>query len=389
MLLFQSLLDLTGPVAILVASMKPDAGIDLEPVGARWANHKNCNWEKRNMKLSFGKALVAAGLMALSLGATAPAANACGTVRIGDLDWGSAKLHTAIARIILEKGYGCKIKITTGSTNPIMAALYAKKLDVVMEVWKDNIKDQFNKAEQRNAVRSVGINTPQSGQGFYVDGPTARKYHLKTVQDMLKPDIAKLFKDPLEPSKGRMTSCISGWSCYTVNLIKHHAYGLDKLYTNYDPGSSGALDAAIKGAFKKKKPIFTYYWEPTALMGQVDLVKLEEPAYNEADWKVIAEMVEDIKKNGVEKLRKIKAVAYNGMPLEVAINTDLDKSEPEIVKFLSKYTLPLAKVNELLAHYKTVADGEADVTAKHFLKTDKSWESWVPADVAAKVKAAL
>ncbi len=29
-------------------------------------------------------------------------------------------------------------------------------------------------------------------------------------------------------------------------------------YTNFDPGSGGALDAAIAGAFAKKKPIFTY-----------------------------------------------------------------------------------------------------------------------------------
>jgi glycine betaine/proline transport system substrate-binding protein len=341
------------------------------------------------MKFSMKSTFAAASFMAFAMTASAPAANACGTVRIGDLDWGSAKLHTAITKIILESGYGCKTKVTTGSTNPIMAALYAQKLDVVMEVWTDNIKEQVDKAVKKGAIRIAGINTPQSGQGFYVDAATAKKYNLKTVQDMLKPGIAELFKDPSKPSKGRMTSCISGWSCYTVNLIKHHSYGLDKMYTNYDPGSSGALDAAIKGAFKKKKPIFTYYWEPTALMGQVDLVKLEEPAYNAKDWAVIATLVDDIKENGVEKLKKVKAVAYNGMPLEVGINSDMDKKEPAVVKFLSQYTIPLAKVNELLAHYKTVADGEADITAKHFLSTDKTWEKWVPADVAAKVKAAI
>ncbi len=335
------------------------------------------------------KSLAAAGLIAAAMTMTASSANACGTIRVGDLDWGSAKLHTAITKIILEDGYGCKTDITTGSTNPIMAALYAQKIDVVMEVWSDNIDAQIQKYIKAGKIRMVGINTPQSGQGFYVDAPTAKKYNLKSVQDMMKPEIAMLFKDPLEPEKGRMTSCISGWTCYTVNQVKMFSYGLDKFYTNYDPGSSGALDAAIKGAFKKKKPIFTYYWEPTALMGQVDLVKLEEPAYNRKDWAVISAQVDEVKKDGPEKLKKIKIVAYNGMPLEVGISTKLDKAEPEVVKFLSKYTIPLSKVNELLAHYKTVADGEADVTARHFLKTDKTWESWVPAEVAAKVKASL
>jgi len=91
---------------------------------------------------------------------------------------------------------------------------------------------------------------------------------------MNNPEVAALFSDPENPSMGRMTSCIGGWTCYTINLVKQKAYGLDKYYTNFDPGSGGALDAAIAGAFAKKQPIFTYYWAPTGLMGKVDLVRL-------------------------------------------------------------------------------------------------------------------
>jgi glycine betaine/proline transport system substrate-binding protein len=43
---------------------------------------------------------------------------------------------------------------------------------------------------------------------------------------MKDPKIAALFRDPEDPSKGRMTSCISGWTCYTVNLVKQKEYGL-------------------------------------------------------------------------------------------------------------------------------------------------------------------
>ena len=44
-------------------------------------------------------------------------------VHLGDFDWDSANIHTAIAGYILEKGYGCKVESTKGSTTPIMAAL--------------------------------------------------------------------------------------------------------------------------------------------------------------------------------------------------------------------------------------------------------------------------
>lgn len=313
----------------------------------------------------------------------------CGKIELGDMDWDSVNLHSAIGTFILENGYGCEVNTTKGSTIPIMASLYEQDLDVVMEVWYENIIDQFDPAEAAGKVRRVGINTPDSAQGFYIDKATADAHGIKSVEDMKNPEIAALFKDPENPSKGRMTSCISGWSCFTVNLVKHKSYGLDEFYTHFDPGNSGALDAAIIGAFDKGTPIFTYYWEPTPLMGSVDLVKLEEPAFDADIWADMMKVVDKVKTDGVEALTMVGATAYNDQALPIAINTRLDKDEPEVVEFLKNYTISSAAVSALLSHYKAEADGEADITAMHYLKTTSDWEDWVPADVAAKVKAAL
>jgi len=335
------------------------------------------------------RSLAVAGMIAAGTILSTSGAQACGKIELGDFDWNSAKLHSAIATIILEKGYGCNVNTTTGSTLPIMTGLYNGQLDVVMEVWYDNIKDQFDPAEKAGKVARVGVNTPDSGQGFYVDKLTSDKHGIKTVADLKKPGIAEIFKDPEAPEKGRLVSCISGWSCYTINLVKLKSYGLDEMYTNFDPGSGGALDAAIKGAFDKKKPILTYYWEPTGLMGKVDLVKLDEPAFNGATWDAMMKVVEAVKADGTEKLEKVEATAYNSMELPIGINTRLKKEEPGVVEFLSKYTISSAGVSALLAHYLDEADGEADITAKHFLSTNSDWKAWVPADVAKKVEASL
>ncbi len=339
------------------------------------------------MKLSFK--IVTPIALALGLFVSTSNANACGKIELGDFDWDSAKLHSAIAGFILEHGYDCEVNVTTGSTLPIMAALYKGDIDVVMEVWYDNIVDQFKPHEDAGTVSRVGINTPDSVQGFYVDEPTATKYNLKSVEDMLKPEVAALFADPEDPSKGRMTSCISGWSCYTINLVKQHVYGLSEYYTNFDPGTGGALDAAIKGAFQKGNPIFTYYWEPTALMGSVDLVRLEEPAYDKEKWDEMMVVVNDIKENGNEQLRDTVATAYSNMQLPVGINSRLKKDEPEIVSFLENYTIESADVSKLLAHYLNEAEGEAEITAAHFLKTNDGWKKWVSSDAAQKVKNAV
>ncbi len=316
---------------------------------------------------------------------------ACGKVHLGDFDWDSANVHTAIASFILEKGYGCKVEVSKGSTTPIMAALFDQQIDIVTEVWRDNLVQLIEDNLAKGNIIELGINTPESGQGFYVDKPTSDKYGLKHVNDMKKPEIAALFSDPESPGKGRMTSCISGWTCYTINLVKHNVYGLNEFYTNFDPGSGGALDAAIAGGFKKGKPVFSYYWEPTGLMGKVDLVKLKEPAYDQKCWDEMTTVVEDIKKNGPEVYKPTCACAYVDMALTKAASTKF-ASKPAnkpVLDFIKAYTIPTALVNSSLAFYMDESGGDMEETAKNFLSNSNIWESWVPANVARKVKAAL
>ena len=340
------------------------------------------------MKLIKKSFLVLSLLSAFSLSSFS--ANAC-SVKVGDFDWDSANIHTAIAGYIIEKGYGCEVQSTKGSTTPIMAALFDQQIDIITEVWRDNLVQLIEDNLAKGTIIELGVNTPSSTQGFYLDKPTADKYGLKSVEDMKKPEIAKLFADPEAPGKGRMTSCISGWTCYTINMVKHKVYGLDEFYTNFDPGSGGALDAAIAGGFKKGKPVFSYYWTPTGLMGKVDLVKLEEPAYDQACWDEMTKVVEDIKANGPDVYKDTCACEYVNMSLTKAASTKFanNAANKPIIDFIKNYTVPTAVVNKSLAFYMDESDGDMEETAKNFLSNNNMWEKWVPSDVAKKVKASL
>ena len=343
----------------------------------------------REHKMRFIKNLFLTTILTSVLAVFTTSANADCKARLGDFDWSSANIHTAITTVHFEKGYGCEVSVTKGSTTPIMAAHYDKQLDVITEVWYDNIIANYEPHEQAGTIMNIGVNTPDSQQAFYVDKATADKYNLKSVEDMKDPKIAALFKDPEDPSKGRMTSCISGWTCYTVNLVKHIEYGLDKYYTNFDPGSGGALDAAIAGAFAKKQPIFTYYWAPTGLMGKVDLVRLEEPKYDAKCWNDMSQVVEAIKADGPGAYKKSCACEYQDMALTKSVLTDWAKAHPKETEFLKKYTIPTATVNKMFAFYEDESGGDMEATAIEFLQTESMWKDWVPADVAKKVSAAL
>jgi len=313
----------------------------------------------------------------------------CGKARLADFDWNSANVHTGIVQFILEHGYGCEVETTRGSTTPIMAAHYDSQLDVVTELWYDNIVTQYDAVEAEGIIENIGINTPDSQQAFYVDRNTAEKYNIKSVLDMNNPEIAALFTDPENPDMGRMVSCIGGWTCYTINHVKQRVYGLDKFYTNFDPGSSGALAAEIAGAFAKDRPIFTYYWAPTALMGKVDLIRLVEPPYDAACWGAMMDVVEDIKANGKDVYKPTCATEYKDMSLDKSVLTAWADTHPDETAFLRAYSIPTATVNKLLAYYEDEADGDMELLAIQYLSNNSEWKSWVSAEVAANVSGAL
>ena len=61
---------------------------------------------------------------------------------------------------------------------------------------------------------------------------------------------------------------------------KYEAYGLNKDFVYFRPGSDAALSAAFTAAYEKKEPIVGYYWEPTWLLGKYDFVLLEDEPYD-------------------------------------------------------------------------------------------------------------
>ncbi|MEA2085631.1 MAG: glycine betaine ABC transporter substrate-binding protein, partial [Chloroflexota bacterium] len=75
--------------------------------------------------------------------------------------------------------------------------------------------------------------------------------------------------------------------------------------------------------------------------------------------------------------------------VNIAVNSSLPDRAPEVVEFLRKYETTTAMVNEMLSYMQAnkASTGEAAI---YFLQEYESlWTSWVPSDVASKVKAAL
>ena len=296
-----------------------------------------------------------------------------------DAGWDSVRFHNGVAQTIIEEGYGYPTDVVFGSSPATLLGLKEGDIDIHMEEWTGNWGDVYYNALKEGLIIEVSVNFNDNAQGLYIptyiiQGDSERGIeplapNLKTVKDLK--DYWEIFKDEEDPSKGRIYTPPPGWKVDDVIRTKVKTYGLDKYYNSFSPGSDSALSAAIVGAYEKGEPIIAYYWEPTWIMGMLDMTLLRDEPYSDELWN-----------NGY-------ACEFAAMDITIAVNKDLPKKVPEVVEFLKNYHTTSAMASEALAY---MMKNECDTmeAAVWFLKTREDvWTKWVPEEIAEKVKKAI
>ncbi len=324
--------------------------------------------------------LVVAGaaLLALSLAGCSPSERE--SVVIGDLSWDSAYVNNRIAAFIMTHGYGYdNIEYIPGDTITILQGLRRGDVHVNMEIWVENQQEPFDEAVAEGSVLDLGNNFGDNWQGwliprYMIEGDASRGIqpvtpNLRSVFDM--PDYWELFKDPENQSKGRFINSIPGWMCTDDNSRKLVTYGLDQYYTDFITGSDAALSGSMAAAYQRGETWFGYYWAPTWVLGKYDMYPLEEPPYDEAVW------------------NDNRGCAYPSNNVNVAVNAEFASRNPELVEFLTSYNTQSAQHNAVLAYMEENGASPEEAAIYYLKEYEDWWTKWVPADVAAAVKAAL
>lgn len=341
------------------------------------------------------RALVALAFVSVLMAGTAVAQEDCGgynrSVVFADLDWDSVQVINGVARTILEAGFGCDTDAIPGSTIPLYQGAIRGDIDVIMEIWTDNVPDFWPPAVEAGTVVELGHVFDDAIQGWYVPrylvegdaerGIEALAPDLRSVEDL--PRYASLFRDPEQPNLGRFYNCIIGWACEVVNNVKFYAYGLDEHFTNFNPGTGVALATSMEAAYLQGEPWFGYYWAPTWVLGELDMLRLEEPAFTQACWDAIFDVVDTPEQGDV-------ACAYPTSTAIVALGSNYkDQVSPEIREFLGSVRMGSDLINELLAYMQRTGADPSD-TAAEFLRTQPEvWTAWVDEDTVARVQAAI
>lgn len=284
------------------------------------------------------------------------------TLIFGDLSWNSVQVHNRIAAFIIENGIGgYTVDYTPADTLVTINGIIQGDIDVDMESWHSNFRDVYDKGVASGDIVDLGKNMPDAPQGWWiprylVEGPDAPAPDLKSVADL--PKYASLFKDPEDPSKGIIYMGTAGWSATEISEGIFNKYNLGEYFNEGVPGSGAALAATMVGAYEKHEPWVGYYWAPTAVLGRLDMVRLEGSEFDPAD-------------------------------VNILVNKSMLTKAPDVVEFLKQYHTSVADNNQFLAEMEK-NDWDAEQTAIWFLKNKEDvWTQWVSPEVAEKVKAAL
>ncbi len=290
------------------------------------------------------------------------------TIIFSDLNWPSAEIQARVAAYIVEHGYEYPTELVTGDTVSLWAALVNNDTHVTMEIWP--AQQEWLEDVDEGTLVALGTSLDTGWEAWVIPQYLKDEHPgLVSVTDI--PEYADLFVTADSRGKARFVTCIPGWACEQVNAAKVEAYGLADVVDLLNPGSGAGLFADLEAAYARGEPWIGYMWHPTPLSVSLDLYILEEPPYSDECW------------------ASTKACAYPEAKVLIMVNSSLPPRAPEVIEFLEKWEFKAADqvATEI---WMDENNEDTDAGALWYLQNYReAWASFVPAEVAEKVDAAL
>ena len=296
------------------------------------------------------------------------------TIIFSDLNWSSAQVQNRVAQYIVEKGYGYPTDVVFGSTLPLFQGLRKGDTHVTMEIWLPNQDEAWEEAQMASEVVEIGESLGKDWQSAFVIPAYLQEQYpeLDSIEDLKDEQYKALFATAETGGKARLVSCVIGWSCEEVNAAQIAGYELSDHVHVVNPGDGAALNADIYSTYEKGEPWLGYQWgtnDPALLL---DLVRLEEPPYSDECWFTT------------------KSCAYEDATILIAVYPDLLSTAPDVIDMLRAWDFNIDIYKEVAAWQNENSDASANDAALWWLNSKSDlWSSWVTADAATAIQAAL
>ncbi len=318
-----------------------------------------------------------------TVAAPALAQQECGKVSIAEMNWASAGVAAQVDKIILEAGYGCDVELVSGDTMPTFTSMNEKgEPDMAPELWVNAVRTALDTAVAENRLVIAAPMLQDGGvEGWWVPKYIVDAHpEITTVEAALaRPD---LFPAPEDASRGAVHNCPSGWNCQISTENLYRALNAEeKGFDLVDTGSAAGLDGSIAGAFARNQGWLGYYWAPTSILGQYEMVQLDFGVpLDKAEWDACTSQPD---------CPEPKVNSYPVAEVFTVVTPSFAEKAGVSMDYVKTRKWDNQTVGQVLA-WKDENQGTNEDAAYYFLEnyTDM-WHTWVPADIAAKVDSAI
>ncbi|MBL8581583.1 MAG: amino acid-binding protein, partial [Rhizobiaceae bacterium] len=180
----------------------------------------------------------------------------------------------------------------------------------------------------------------EAWQGLCATKDAADKLGIKDVADLSDPaKTAALDTDG--DGKGEMWIGAETWGSTAIERIRANSYGYAKSMTLVEAPEDAAM-AAVDAAVSTERPMVFYCYAPHHLFELHDIVRLTEPPYDPAKWKVL------LPTEDPDWIAKSSApVAWDKAHFYIAYGAARAKKRPEVAAFLEKVDFKPEEITEM------------------------------------------
>lgn len=234
-------------------------------------------------------ALGVAGLAMAASFALAPVAQAGSVpessdpIKLAINEWTGQHITTHVAGQILER-MGYNVEYVIAGYFPQFQALTDGTVSASLEIWSNNIGDQWDNAKATGQVEHIGNLGVDTNEGWlYPKHMEADCPGLPDWKALL--DCTELLGTPETFPNGRILAYPADWGNRSAVIIE----ALELPYTAVPAGSEGALVAELKSAWDRKSPLVLMFWAPHWVLaegevGWVALPKREPACDTDPSW---------------------------------------------------------------------------------------------------------
>jgi glycine betaine/proline transport system substrate-binding protein len=255
-------------------------------------------------------------------------------------NWPSGQATANILKVALKDEFGIEADAVEMGTLIAFAALDKGEVDIHPEVWLpnlDNLVKQYATDAGTVAVSPIG---GAAWQGICATRTAAEKVGIKDIADLSDPKKTEAL-DTDGDGRGELWIGAETWSSTTIERIRARSYGYENNLTLLKMPEDVGM-AAVDAAVATDRPMVFACYAPHVVFKLHDIVRLTEPPYDPAKWKVV------LPSEDASWLSKSNAaVGWDAAHFHIAYATSLRDKHADVAKFLERIDFTTDEVTEM------------------------------------------